>query len=223
VRVLPLTLVTAGLAFVALDLRVVSTDVAPDPVGWALIALGAWRLGRRGVAGAAVLTALTTTAEVVLPYRYALIDGDTGQEVRECVALHVCYEQLRIDPVVDERLWLLALGTVTGGFVLAAILLGLRGRARELDDDRATARLGILAVAVTVGWTTPLVVGIAAALASRTGRYDPVWNGTAEYAYLLGALSLGWMAVELALAVRRRWAMPPGHEEASPWARARPA
>ena len=79
------------------------------------------------------------------------------------------------------------------------------------------AAIVVLAV-VGLAWGLPPVLAVLRALTDRPVRYDPVWNGGAEYLALAGWVAIGWLAVELWFWSGRQWALPDRGLEPSPWA-----
>lgn len=214
----PLLAVAAGLALVALDFRTESLDLVADPVGWVLVALGAGLLGFRLPVWAAGAAAVLSVGDAFLPYRYVYFDPVTGDDVVTSTGLDLGYPQrVEFDPVSGARLAVLALALVVGSVAVLSLLRGLQRRAASTEDAAATRRLSLLIAAVVLGWLVPPAIVMGRAAASSSGRYDPIWNGTLEYAGLLGWVVLGWVAVELALRCGATWAVPAG-EEPSPWA-----
>jgi hypothetical protein len=60
-------------------------------------------------------------------------------------------------------------------------------------------------------------VGILAAMTAEPVAYDPIWNGSAEYAALAGWLAIAWVAVELGIRAGEGWARPDQGREVGPW------
>jgi hypothetical protein len=222
-RTRPLSLIAGGVALVALDFRTESLDLLPDPVGWALVAMGAWRLGLRLPALVAIAAAGLSASDAFLPYRYALVDPITDKAVERCPAdlppgLR-CFRRLEFDPVSGWRLLAIAGALVMGAWALAALLHGLRRGALVEPDQPAAARLALLTWAVVVGWALPPAVALVGAATSDLGSYDPIWNASAEYVALIGLATMGWVALELCLRSGSGWALPRGWEQPSPWER----
>ncbi len=207
----PLPLIATGVALVALDLRTPALDFLPDPLGWALIAVGAAFLGIKLAAASASLAALLSLAEIHLPYRYVLVDPTTTRVVDDCPSDlplgMTCPEVLQFDPVSGWRLAGIGLAGAVGCSAVVGLILGLRRRALATGDRQGGQRMGVLATAVALAWSLPQLGAIGWAIVRQDGRYDVVWNGTAEYASLLGVCTLGWLVVELALHSGRRWAL----------------
>jgi hypothetical protein len=165
----------------------------------------------------AVAAALLSVSDAYLPYRYRFLD-ESGELVELCPPLQVCGDPVVVfDPVSGWRLAALAASVVVGALALILVLVGLRRRAVADGDRTSAARLGLLAGAVGLGWAVPPVVGIAWAVASERGTYDPVWNGNAEFGALVGMLAVGWVIVELCVRSGARWATPAESQLPSPW------
>jgi hypothetical protein len=190
----PLGLVVGGLALVWLDFRVTTLDLLLDPVGWVLIALGAVGLGLRGVGVGALAVAALSLSDASLQGGYR-----------------------RIDPVSGWRLVALAGSIVVGVGVLLVLLRRLQARAAVHGDEPAVARLRLLQWAVGLAWGLPPVVGILAALTADPVAYDPIWNGRAEYAALVGWLAIAWTAVELGMRADEGWARVDHGRDVGPW------
>jgi hypothetical protein len=213
----PLPTIAAGAALVVVDFRIEPLDLVPDPLGWLLIAAGASTLGLTLAKWLAVAAALLSLSDAYLPYRYRFID-DLGDAVERCPLFQECGDPVVVfDPVSGWRLAALAATVVVGALALILVLVGLRRRALADGDGTSAARLGLLAGAVGVGWAVPPVVGIAWAVASERGTYDPVWNGNAEFGALVGLLAVGWFIVELSVRSGARWATPAESQLPSPW------
>jgi hypothetical protein len=218
----PLGLMAGGLGLVAIDFRTESLDLLPDPLGWLLVALGAALLGLRWAAWGSAVTGVLSVSDAFLDYRYRLIDPETLKPVDHCppevlADAQLCSERVVFDPVTGWRLAALAGAAVLGVGAVVLLLTGLRRRARRDDDQTAAGRLSLLRAIVVVAWGIPQLVAIAWALTRDPVAYDPIWNDEAEYAALVGLVAVGWLVVELCFWVRRRWALPRGSEQPSPW------
>ncbi len=205
------------------DFRTESPDFLPDPLGWLLVALGAFVLGLRWAAWGSMVVAVLSVPDALLEYRYRLIDPRTTKPVDRCPIEdlplgQLCSERVVFDPVSGWRLAALAGAVSLGVAAVGLLLTGLRRRAMRDDDPTAARRLSHLRLAVVVAWGVPRLVGLAWSLSRDPIAYDPVWNDRAEYVALLGLVAVGWLAVELCFWVRRRWARPTGSAEPSPWA-----
>jgi hypothetical protein len=214
----PLGLIAGGLAVVVVDFRTEALDLLLDPFGWLLVAVGAAVLHLRGAAVASAVAGVLSVSDAFLEYQYRLIDPRTNDPVDICPLLEDCAERVVFDPVDGWRFAALAAAIVTGTAAVLLLLRGLRRRALGDGDRAAAARLARLSWVVALAWGLPQVVGISRALAADPVAYDPIWNGGAEYAALLGTVAMGWVVVELCFWVRRAWAVPEGHAQPSPWA-----
>lgn len=215
----PLLLIAGGVVIVVVDFRTEALDLVPDPLGWVLVAAGAWALSVRPAALLAGAAAVLGAGDAYLPYQRLLIDPDTGEVVEVCTNLVLpCSEVLRYDPVSGWRLVAMAGAVVAGAVGLGYLLLVLRRRALAVGDRAAAERLAQLGVAVVALWALPPIVGIASAALSDPVRYDPIWNGSAELLAMVGLATLIWLAVELSLRGGERWANPHDTQRSSPWA-----
>ncbi len=210
----PLTLAATGLLLVAVDGRVVALDVLPDVGGWLLVAVASWRLGAVWPARLAAVAGLASTAELLLPYHHEALDSSTGMVVAEPAPGTVYAERIAFDDLAGARFGLIVGAVVVGSLAVALLLRFLRARARLVDDGDAAGRLAVLAVAVPAVWAAPFV---GAALWAGSGRFDPVWNGSAELPALAGLAVLLTAAYVLVSGTSRRWG-DSGQELDSPWA-----
>lgn len=208
----PLSFVAAGLALVALDFRTDLPDLLPDPVGWALVGMGAWALALRPAALLAAVAGVASVAETALPYRYvridpltgAVLDGDVGE-----IGSAVDYSaEQRWTHVSDARALAIGAAFAAGGAALWLLLRALALRASATGDGLAAGRLRVLRAVVPAAWSLPALTVIGVAIAGDHG-YDPVWDGHLEYAGLAGTLALGWLAVQSALDRDQPWARHP--------------
>jgi hypothetical protein len=206
---------------VIVDFRTESLDFVPDLLGWVLVAVAAHALGLRSAAWAAGAAAVLSTGDAFLPYHYVLIDPLTNEAVPRCPTDLppglACPERIQFDPVAGWRFAAVGLAATAGTFAVVALLWGLRRRALTTGDRSGAVRLALLAGAVVGAWYLPQVLGIASALRSDPIRYDPVWNGAAEYASLVGWLAMAWVAGELCLRSATPWAVPSHVQRSSPW------
>ena len=190
-----MSLVAVGLALVAVDFRTDAFDVLPDPLGWALVAVGAYRLGMGLVAAGAAVAALLSISEAYLPFRYVRVDPATMEAAPSCVG---CPEQLRYIETSQIRAVALALAVVVGSAAVVLMLRRLRttvGHTRDCPGLRRHMR--ILEVLAPVTWALPHVVLVGRAIV--TGKnYDPVWNGSLEGVGLVTSVVLVWTVVTIA-------------------------
>lgn len=215
-RIRPLTLAAVGVAFAALDLRLVAWDVLPDAVGWGLIALGAHRIGMRTSAILAALASASALAELVLPYYYQSRDRITGVVIENPLPGTDYAEELVFEPLTGARLVAVVAAVALGGAAVTLLLRELEQRARTTPDAQSTSRLRILWWLVPVVWIAPLVV-VALGDVVADGEADPVWNGSLELLAVPGIAVALVLAVFLALTANRRWSAS-GDEIGSPWA-----
>jgi hypothetical protein len=211
----PLTNIAAGLIMVVIDLRTEHLDLLPDTIGWALVALGAWRMAMTGPALAASTTALLTVPEVSLPYSFVMVDPRTGEtiEPRPNVELGVP-RQLVFDHLSGWRVVMLGIGTVAAGATMWLLLGALSTRAGAWERAVTARRLQVLRWLALVAWVVPyLVVVIASVL--QDGSFDPVWNDRLELVALPGLAVVAALAVLLFSECNRAWAVP---QPAAGWA-----
>jgi hypothetical protein len=197
----------AGLAIVAIDLRVDRFDLLLDPVGWLLVGEGARRLALKVPAILACVAAALSVADVWLPHHYQRVDPNTGAILSEAhgARLHLP-QHLVFDPVSGVQLALLVLAMIAGGVTSWLLLQALEDRARPTDPRRAD-HLRALRWLVAALWVLPYLL-VAAVQASGDG-FDPVWNDGLALVALAG---LAPVAVVVGLLVSdsgKRWALPP--------------
>ena len=213
----PVRWIAVGLMLVVVDFRTESLDLLPDPVGWALVGLGAWRLGQVRTTGLAALAAVLSLGDAALPYRYVRIDPRSGEVFPSGDrALADLPLQLRFDPVSGWRLALLTLAVAAAGATVWSLLRGLIGRADRHGATIAAGRLRRAGWLVAGTWVVPYLVAVGLALADD-GRFDPIWNRNAEYIALLGVLSVGYLVVVLVTDASAGWARPDRAWTPTPW------
>ena len=212
----PLKYVALGLVLVAVDFRTDLPDLLPDPLGWALVAVGAWALSRRPAAVLAGVAAVLSLTEAILPYHYVYLDPATGEVINDDVgeALGVPAVQ-RWDDLSDTRALALAVGVAAGAAALWLLARALGERAAATGDGPAGRRLRILTAAAAGLWALPVLALVAAGVAGD--GYDPVWDGNLEYAGLAGTVALGWLAARLVLDRDQPWALHPVPFRPSLW------
>jgi hypothetical protein len=212
----------AGVVLVALDFRIVAADVLPDPVGWLLVAAGAWKLalGLPALLGAAA--ALGSLPDVLAPHHY---EATSPFAQRWFPAIHALsdpvpglrYEdRLEFDRLHGGRLVLAVLAIVAGGLALWSILGTLRERAGALGDRESAGRLALLRWLVPCLWVAPYV-GVAIVQGSGDQGFDPVWNGGLEAPALLGLAVAASVAWALVINSNRAWTAT-DEERVTPWA-----
>jgi len=221
-RVRALSLIAVGLAFVALDFRIVALDLLLDPVGWLLVGAGAWKLGLVAPAALAAVAALASIPDVLAPYHYedsspfaqrwfpavyALTDTAPGM---------VYEDRLEFDRLQGTRLIVAVLAVVAGGLALWSLLGTLRDRARAVHDGESAARLALLRWLVVLLWTAPYVC-LAVAQGLGDDGFDPVWNGGFEALALVGMAVVAGVVWVLAINSNRQWTAT-DEERVGPWA-----
>jgi hypothetical protein len=215
----PLAMIAVGVLLVAVDARLVALDVAPDAVGWLLVACGAWRLAVRPASWLAASAALASLAELHLPYHREMLDPFTGEYIEPRAGIDYPL-RLVFDRLTGGRLVLTVLALVLGGAALWLVLGTLAERAEVTGDERAAAHLGVLRWLVPAAWVVPYVV-VAITQQRRDGGFDPVWNGGLESLALVGigvGVAVAWV---LAVNSNRGWTAT-DEERVGPWSRARP-
>ena len=215
VRVLPMSLVSAGVALVGLDLRIVHVDVLPDVLGWGLVALGAWRLEHRAAAVAAAVAALAALPDAALSYHWEDLDPITGEVV--VGGGGTAYDQrIAYDLITDVRAPLAALALAAGGLALVVLLGRLEQRAIVLGDRPAATQLVATRVGIALLWVFPHVVVMLLQWQAGDGL-DPVWSGGLELVALVGLAVAGAVVVLVARHRNRGWTATDA-ERSIPWA-----
>jgi hypothetical protein len=214
----PLSLTAGGLGLVILDFRTESLDLLPDPVGWVLVSVGCWRLSLVSASWLAGLTAALSVPDAALPYRYVRIyplTGDRvppGERADADLPLH-----LEFDALSGWRLAATTLGMSAAGVTLWLLLRGLERRAQTKGESGAAGRLRVGRWLVAAVWVLLYLVAVTRAVLVDSGRFDPVWNGNAEYVALAGAAVLAYVVVVLARDSGASWVQPEGLWYPSPW------
>ncbi len=209
----PLSAVAIGLVIVAIDFRVLALDLLPDPIGWLLIALGAWRLSLLKAAGAACLAAVLSISDTVLAYRHVRLTV-TGEILSSSAGAPTGH--LRWDPVSDWHAVAMASAMLAGGVTLWWLLGALSGRAEQAGERATAQRLRVLRLVVPVVWVAPYLVVVAVAVIG-SGSFDPVWNDGLELVALAGLVSLAALIGSLALEMNSAWALPASSAQQSRW------
>jgi hypothetical protein len=208
----PLSLITGGLALVALDFRTESLDLLPDPVGWVLVAAGSWGLSLASVSWLAGITAALTVSDAALPYRYVRVDPLAGDRVALSERANVDLSlHLEFDPVSGWRLAAMTLAMSTAGVTLWSLLRGLERRAHAHAQSGTAGCLRVGRWLVAVVWVLPYLVAVGRAVVVDSGRFDPIWNGSAEYVALAGVAVIAYVVVVLARDSGAAWAQPGDH------------
>src|SRR5215471_874958 len=186
----PLTLVAIGIAVVVLDFRTEAVDYVADPVGWALIAVGAGWLGLTLARNLAWVTAVLSLSDLYLPYRYVHPDAKTGNLVS--TSRNASDAQLVYESVHGWQLAGMAAAMALAAVTLWMILGPLARRAAEAGEEAAARRLRLAAAALVLLWAVPFLVTVAAAVVHSGGMYDAVWNDGENYLGLVGILAAGY-------------------------------
>jgi hypothetical protein len=203
----PLTFVAVGLALVAIDIRTEYLDFLPDPLGWCLVALGAWRLSLTTPAIATAATALLAVPEVSLPYRFVMLNPATGERIKPQPGVDLAYPQhLVFDDLRGWRLAALAAATIAGGVALWLLLGALAVRAAAWERAATARQLRWLRWLILGVWIGPHLVVLA--VSAEDGSFDPVWNGGLEFLALAGVVVVGALAAVLLRETNRAWAVP---------------
>jgi hypothetical protein len=204
----PLTYVAVGLALVAIDIRTEYLDLLPDVLGWGLVALGAWRLSLTAPAVAATATALLVLPEVSLPYRFVMVDPETGERIKPQPGVDLAFpEHLVFDDLRGWRLGALAAGTIAAGVALWLLLGALAVRAAAWERHATATQIRWLRWLILGVWIGPHLAVLALASA-EDGSFDPVWNGGLEFLALAGVVVVAALAGVLLRETNRAWAVP---------------
>jgi hypothetical protein len=213
----PLSWIAPGLLLIAIDMRIVAFDLLPDPLGWALIAVGAWQIARPASVAAIGLAGVASFADLLLPYRWANVAPDTGRIVDDLTAIREGDPELLIfDRLTGLRLATLVLAYAAAALATWMLLRDLTERARAAGRSSAAKQLGLLRGLVPGLWAGPYLLGALAALISD-GSFDPVWNHELEYVALLGLVPLAWFAILVARERDHAWALPAESASPPPW------
>ncbi len=214
----PLTMVAVGLALVVLDFRTEALDLLPDLVGWALIAVAAWRLALRAAACLAVVAGAASLADAWLPYRYVRVDPTTGERVADGLGADLDYSlHLVYDDVSGWRLAAMAIAALMAGLALWTLLAGLGQLARAGGRDGPAGQFRMVGWVVVALWTVPYLGAVAHAVANESGAFDPVWNGRLVYVWLAALALFAYLVVLLLRESGQLWALPVGSLDLSPW------
>jgi hypothetical protein len=140
---MPFPLIATGLAIVVLDFRMGAVDIAFDPLGWLLVAYGAWKLSHAVAASASVVAGVLSTSDALLPFHYVYVDWETGEVVDPRYG-HPSEQVVIFDHVSGSRLAVIALSMVAAGVALWLLLDGLARAARTAGSPRAAGQLRLL-------------------------------------------------------------------------------
>lgn len=205
----PLTFVAVGLALIAIDIRTEYLDLLPDVVGWVLVAVGAWRLSLTRPAVAAAATALLVVPEVSLPYRFVMVDPETGERVRPQPGVDLAFpKHLIFDDLRGWRLAMLAAATIAGGLTLWLLLGALAVRAAAWERADTARQIRWLRWLILGVWIGPHLGVLVASASTGDGSFDPVWNGGLEFVALAGVVVVGALVLVLLRETNRAWAVP---------------
>ena len=188
-----------GIALVAVDFRSGPVDFLIDPLGWAMVAVGAWLLRIQWTTALAVGAGLLSVAGVHFSYRQVFIDPSTHEVTRYCESAITCTPQFRFDDLTDGRTVVLALGAVIGAAALSILAHVLRTDVGSSEHQVTLRRqLWVLELLIPVTWAGPMLV-LAAKAVTSDNTYDPIWNGNPAYIGAIRGLVLLWLAVVLVM------------------------
>ena len=215
-RIRPLSVVAAGLVIVAIDFRTRSVDFLPDVIGWSFVGAGAWMAGVRVACPGAFATALLSLSELSLPYHLVRFQSTTGEYVAaDTLGAEDDPLVLRWDDLSQLRGAIIAAAMTLGAVTVVLLLRALAGRARSQSDLTAAHELRVAMVAPVL-WAGPFVLVVLNRLRSGE-RYDPVWDGGAESAWLVALGALLGLATLFVLRRDRGWALRAGSGTKSRW------
>jgi len=174
----PLLLCGFGIVFLVLRVTTHGVDLVPDTIGLVLYAVGLWRLA----GSSRVLVAASTMSGVAAVLALSFfapgwLDG-AAEDTRD-----VTYGVV-----------------VAGSLALGAI--GLRTRARAVDDEGVARQLLVIAVSQLAA-AAALVVGFATNGADHDRAVTIIGS-----AGLVSLLAMAWYAVLLVTCASRPWAQP---------------
>jgi len=188
-----------GVFLVAVDFRSGAVDLLIDPLGWAMVAVGAWMLRARWAAALAVVAGLLSTAGVHLAYRYVLIDPATHEVTDYCESAIACTPRFRFDDLSDGRTVVLALAAVLGAAALVVLIHVLRTDVGSAEHQVTLRKqMKVLEVLIPLTWALPMVV-LAVKAVGSDNTYDPIWNDNLAYLGGIRGLVLVWLSVVLVL------------------------
>jgi hypothetical protein len=213
----PLTFMAVGLTLLAVDVRTEHLDLLPDALGWGLVALGAWRMSLKMPAIAAGATALLTVPEVSLPYRFVMIDPETGERIEPRPGVDLGLpEHLIFDDLTGWRLAALAAATIAGGVTLWLLLGALATRAAAWERPGAARQIRWLRWLTLGVWVVPYLAVLAVSASAEDGSFDPIWNGSLELLAVAGIVVVGALVAVLLRESNRAWAVPHWSDGRSP-------
>jgi hypothetical protein len=189
--------IAIGVLIVGIDFRLNAPDVMADPLGWLLVALGAWLLRARGAALLALVAAPASISTAWLGYRMALVDSTTGAEITTCGVDAFCYRELRYDDLGSLRSLAVLAAALVGGAALVWIARILRTEVGDTSRQlRLRQQLAVLELAIAIVWTLPVAMLATRAALSGDG-YDPIWNENLELLGYARFAVLAWLAAVL--------------------------
>jgi hypothetical protein len=192
-----LAIMGLGVVLVGVEFRLNAIDVLADPLGWLLVALGAWMLAAKGASGLALLAAPLGAAGAYLTFQTVLVDSATDKAVTVCPHNGFCYEQIRFDDVGSLRALALLGMALAGGGALVWILRILRIEVGPPTADINLRRqMWVLEILVPVVWALPVVLLAGIAVVTGDG-YDPVWSERLEPVTYARFAVMAWLAVIL--------------------------
>jgi hypothetical protein len=192
-----LTITGLGVVLVGVEFRLNAIDVLADPLGWLLVALGAWMLAARGPSVLALLAAPLSAAGAYLTFQTVLVDSATDKAVTVCPADGFCYEQIRFDDLGSVRALALLGMALAGAGALVWILRILRTEVGPPTADVALRRqMWVLEILVPVVWALPVVLLAGSAVVTGDG-YDPIWSERLEPVAYARVAVMAWLVVIL--------------------------
>ena len=186
--------IAIGVLFVGIDFRLNAPDALADPLGWLLIAVGAWFLKARGAALLALIAVPLSTSNAWLGYHLALIDSTTGEEIQSCGSDAFCYREVRYDDLGTLRALAVIGALLAGGAALVWIVRILRTEVGDPTKQlRLRQQLAILELAVAVVWVLPVAILATRSVLAGDG-YDPIWEENLELLGYARFAVMAWLA-----------------------------
>jgi hypothetical protein len=213
----PLVVIVVGFGLAVLDFHIEALDLLSDGVGWAIVAVGAARLGLVAAARLAFATGVFSLTHDWLSFRYVWINPVTGEEAPGSVAGETGPVHLRYDDVTGWQLAAMTLAMVLAAWTVWTLLGGLAGLAATGRRETVARQLRAARWAILATWTVPFVVAVAHAVAVRSGEFDPVWNGPLAYTSLAAVAVFTVVSVVLLREHDRSWAVAPRDIRPHPW------
>jgi hypothetical protein len=212
----PLAMIVLGLALVVADFRLDALDLVPDLLGWALVAYAAWQLRLVVPALLAAATGVASVAEAWLPFRYVIIDPETGEPSTDFIG-ETNNMSLRYEDVSGWQLAGMTLSMVLAGCTLWLLLSALAARAQAGGRAQAARHLRVARWLVVGLWTVPFVGAVAHSVVAESGRFDPVWNGNLTWTWLAAVAAFAYAGAVLLQERNLAWALPAGTVSGSRW------